>query len=151
MPTPRTSAPSVISCLAPGKDYDTLRNPDLTFFITSANLIVTWCIQNAARFGRLGMDDSSGGLATQVETALAAGLYKLSDQQYKSKSTGGASGSTRGGDGTKTSQQNQYLRMACAIDSSKVLRPYLDNDFSVTAWLGKQVADQIPYSERETE
>ena len=145
----RASEEAVKEVLAPGHDYDTIEGPSLTPFIRAANRAVTFCINNAANYGKTAMDDGTDSTATDVETWLAAGLYKLSDQQLKSSQAGKSSGQFRGQDGKK-SEANMYLQTACMLDTSKVLGPLLDGRIAGASWLGKMPESQIPYDERNS-
>lgn len=141
----RTNPDLVKDVLAPGHDYDTLEAPSLDPFIEAANELVSWCVTNAGAYGRTAL---TAALAAKVETWLAAGLYKLSDQQLASSQAGRSSGQFRGGSGQQMSDQNQYLRAACAMDVSRMLGPLLNGAVAGAVWLGKPVSEQTPYSER---
>lgn len=144
----RTTDDYVAGILAPGHDYDTIEGPSLAPFISAANKRVTWIINNAANYGRTALDSDS---AAEVEAWLAAGLYKMSDQQLKGSQAGRSSGQFRGTDGPKFSEQNLYLRTACALDTSMMLAAALDGRFAGSSWLGKTVDAQIPYDQRSGE
>lgn len=137
----------VKNLLLPGQDYDTVDGPSLLPFIASANRTVTFCVNNAANYGRNPMDDGTNSTAQDVEGWLAAGLYKMSDQQLKSSVAGKSSGQFRGADG-KRSEANLYIQTACMMDTSKILGPLLDGRIAGASWLGKLPIDQIPYDER---
>lgn len=144
----RATVEAVIAVLTPGKDYDTLRSPSLDPFIVAANGLVNFVVQNGARYRSIALDDSPGGMATQIETWLAAGLYKVSDPQWKSRNTSKSGGTARGDGNSKPSERNEYIIQACAMDYTNVLRPLMDGRIAVTGWLGKQIQDQIPYGQR---
>ena len=142
----RNTEEAVKDVLAPGHDYDTIEGPSLTPFLNLANELVTQAINAAADYGRTAM---STAVATHVEAWLAAGLYKLSDQQLKSSQAGRSSGQFRGQDGKK-SEANMYLQAACMADTSKVLGALLDGRIASSSWLGKLPVDQISYDQRNS-
>ena len=145
----RTNAELVKAVLAPGNDYDEINEPSLDPFITAANQIVSWCVTNASNYGRTALTTGTGGQAETVETWLAAGLYKLSDQQLASSQAGRSSGHFRGSGNAKPSERNEYLIGACAMDMSRMLKPYLDGAIAGAVWLGLPVSSQTPYRDRD--
>ena len=141
----RVTEEDVAAIMLPGEDWD--GTSPLAPFIRAANRLVTWCVQNAATYGKTAMDDGSDSTATDVEGWLAAGLYKMSDQQLKSSQAGRSSGQFRGESGKK-SEANNYLVTACMLDTSKMLGPLLDGRIAGASWLGKLPIDQISYQDR---
>lgn len=142
----RTNGELVKAVLAPGSDYDEVNEPSLTPFITAANQAVSWCVTNAASYGRTAL---TAAQALEVETWLAAGLYKLSDQQLASSQAGRSSGHFRGSGNQKASERNEYLIGACMMDVSRMLKPFLDGAVAGASWLGKAVSEQTPYRDRD--
>lgn len=140
----RNTEEAVKDVLAPGHDYDTIEGPPLTPFLDLAYELVNEAVSKAPDYGRTAM---STAVATHVEKWLAAGLYKLSDQQLRSSQAGRSSGQFRGQDGKK-SEANMYLQAACMADTSKVLAPLLDGRIAGSSWLGKLPFEQIPYDQR---
>lgn len=144
----RTTKDHVKDILTPGHDYDTIENPILDPFLTAANklvnVVVTWPTPPTG----LSLDDGVGSTAVEVEAWLAAGIYKMSDQQLKSSQAGRSSGQFRGESG-KRSESNKYMEQACMLDYSRVLAPLLDGRIAGATWLGKLLSEQIPYSERD--
>lgn len=142
----RVSEEDVAAILEPGEDWN--GTTPLAPFIAAANGMVTWCVNNAATYGKTAMDDTATtGVATHVEKWLAAGLYKMSDQQLRSSQAGRSSGQFRGQDG-KRSEANLYLQTACMLDTSKTLAPLLDGRVAGASWLGKLPVDQTSYDQR---
>ncbi len=142
----RVSEEDVAALMEPGDDWN--GTTPLAPFIAAANGMVTWCVNNAARYGRTAMDDTATtGIATDVEKWLAAGLYKQSDQQLKRSQAGRSSGDFRGQDGKK-SEANMYLQTACMLDTSGMLAAVLDKRIAGASWLGKLPVDQTPYDQR---
>lgn len=142
----RTTEDYVKQILAPGHDYDTIEGPSLIPFMNAAYNRVTWIINNASNYARTPLSSTS---AVEVESWLAAALYKQSDQQLKSSVAGKSSGQFRGADG-KLSEANMYFQTACMLDESMMLAPALDGRFAAASWLGKTVDQQIDYDDRSS-
>jgi len=106
MPT-RTNSINVKAVL--GTEYDTVNSPDLTPFIQTASAIVDQIVllDVASLLG--------SSLQEIVERWLSAHFYQIMDPGYKSRSTGGASGSLNGETG-QTFKCTRYGQQACALD-----------------------------------
>lgn len=137
----RTDDTSVIAVMAASNDdgYDFVNAPSLTPYIAIANMIVN---QLAACALRRGITYSDADLTT-FESWLSAHAYKMSDQVYASKSTGGQSASFQSMIG-KGLEGTKYGQMALAADTTGCLARV-----SVGAsWLGKTVPERIDWEDR---
>lgn len=142
----RTTAEAVKALLTPGGDYDLVNNPSLTPFIESATLIVNRISAAATAASKsLNADEKE-----MIERWLAAHFYVMSDQNYTSRSTAGASGSFQGQTGSYL-EASKYGQMAISLDYSGMLYSLTSGPNRRTAkatWLGKPVSQQIDYEDR---
>lgn len=111
-----TNAAFVQAVLAPGKDYDSVNNPDLTRQIAGAEVMVNRLVINAANRKQT----LTAGELVEIATWVAAHLYCVSDQTYQSKSTGGASASFKGQTGQGL-EATLYGQSALRLDWTGVL------------------------------
>lgn len=79
-----------------------------------------------------------------IERWYAAWVYTDMDPLYRSKSTGGASGSF-----DTDPKQKRYLRQAIALDPSGCLAGIVSGHTAGAVWLGKTPSERIPYSQRD--
>lgn len=108
-------------------DYDSVRNPVLTPFITVANVLTN---RIAAMGASTGAEVPADELVL-LETWLAAHAYCMSDQPYASKSTKGASATFQG----KTDMRlkaTKYGQMALDLDPTGYLAS-IDSGAQATA------------------
>jgi hypothetical protein len=121
----RTDADAVKKVMAPGRDYDTKRNPDLTPFITAASRVVDR-LAAAALAAELeapyALEEAD---ALLVETWLSAHFYKQSDKGFTSRSTEGASGSFQG-QTTMGLDSTLYGQTAKSLDPTGFLPGIMD-------------------------
>lgn len=107
----RTTDVLVKALMAPGRDYDLRKNPDLTPYITTANVHVN-------RIEAAGEADAV--LLELIERWLAAHFYKMSDQAYSARSTQGASGTFQGQTGQRL-MATKYGQTALDLDGTGYL------------------------------
>lgn len=132
----RTTADAVKAVLAPGLDYDTRRNPSLLPFIEAASAIV----DEIAAF-----EVYSNARLELIERWYAAYAYKVSDKDFTSRSTLGASGSFAGQTGTGL-DANLYGQMVKQLDTAGVLGQVASTGTTVGGvWLGTGARDAKPY------
>lgn len=127
---PRTDSDTVKSVLL--KNYDTVNNPDLTIFITMANLLVT---RVAACATAKGIPLTTDEL-TALETLLAAHNYQSGpDLGYSQRATQSASGGFQG----KTDMNLKstfYGQQALMLDTSGCLNAITQGNRVGGFWLG---------------
>ena len=142
----RTNAAAVKTLMAPGRDYDTRRNPDLSPFIDTASLMVDRVAECAEEEG----DSLSDAALELIERWLSAHFYQQSDQGYSSKSTGGASGSFHGQTGMRL-EGTKYGQTALDLDHSGCLQAITGESRAEASldWLGKPPSEQIPLRDRD--
>lgn len=139
----RTTSSDVIALMTPGGDYDTVNLPSLTGFIATANAVVNRVATCATAKGM--------ALSTEelelIERWLSAHYYVMSDQNYTSKTTDGASASFQGKTdmGVKASK---YGQTALDLDYSGCLAAITTRAFASFSWLGKNPRDQIDVEDR---
>lgn len=141
---PRTKPELVIAILGSIDPWD--GKTDLQPFVNLANMYVNKVVSlgGISRIGPLADDGTATGDAGQVETMLAAGLYKrTADQQAHSSNAGRSSATLRG-----KPDENSYLLTAFDMDYSRILKPLWEGRIAGTRWLGKVPSQQIPYSQR---
>lgn len=141
---PRTTKDAVVAILTPGGDYD--GTSDLTPFIAAASDLVDQVLGNF-QLSRTRIALSSVG-KVNLETWLAAAMYAFSDQTVRSRNTGKASGQFQGNQDGAFLETNKYGRMACMIDTSRILKPLVEGRIAGIVWLGKVPSNQIPYDQR---
>lgn len=143
----RTDADAVKELMAPGNDYSLSRAPSLTRFIAMASSVVDR-VETCAGGKDITLTDTE---LEQIECALAAHFFCMSDQTYASRSTGGASGSFHGQTGMYL-EGTKYGQMALSLDYSGCLGAIASGNQRKTAsmaWLGKPRSEQTPYDERD--
>jgi len=114
------------------RNYDSLNNPSLTMFITSANLLVT---RVAACAAAKGLTLSSEELQ-MLEALIAAHNYMSGpDQGSTSKSTQSASGSFQGRSDMKL-ESTYYGQQALVLDTSGCLNALTKGNRVSGFWLG---------------
>lgn len=131
----RTNADAVKLVLAPGKDYNTRTNPDLTPFIDTAAAVVDDAIENALA----NAVTITSARAELMERWLAAHFYKCSDRQFASKNTQGASASYTGKTGMNFNATT-YGQTAMSLDPSGSLLAIGGEEGRSTAnavWVGE--------------
>lgn len=141
----RTDSDAVKKVLAPGRDYDTRKNPDLTPFIDTAAALVDDCVAMAA--------DKGVPLASArqelIERWLAAHYYKQSDLAFASKSTEGASASFGGqlGMGLKGTR---YGLTALQLDTTGCLAVVAEGEPKIAGgfWAGTTDSEATPWRSR---
>lgn len=114
----RCEQPEVVAVLR--DDYGPRRDrtlPDLTPDIRSANLVTNQVAACATKKGITLPDD----LLKEIEIRLACHAFKLTDPGYRSRSTGGASGSYEGETGMYL-EATKYGQYAMVLDYSGCLR-----------------------------
>jgi hypothetical protein len=79
-----------------------------------------------------------------IERWYAAWVYTDMDPLYRSKSTGGASGSF-----DVDPKNKRYLRQAIALDPSGCLAGIVAGHTAGAVWLGKVPSERIPYDQRD--
>ncbi len=125
-----------------GNNYDqgsAVRSaPSLAPYIRTANILVNQLVARAAAAGRTAIDTPT---LNEIELWLAAHAYTQMDPLYKSRSTGGASGSFA---------DQSYKDMAISLDPTGLLVDILNpKKVAVGAmWLGKTEPDQRSYNDR---
>lgn len=132
----RTTTTAVQAVLM--SDYDTINNPDLTIFITVATAIVNQVVSMAAlknQYQPINIVVPCTSLQERIECYLAAHFYTISDRQYKSKSTGGASANFAGVDGSDL-DASSYGRAAQMADISGCLRNLAKRQIATGLHLG---------------
>lgn len=132
----RTRASSVEAIL--GRNY--ISGVDLAPYIEVAAAVVTR-VNTCA--------DAKGYTLTSSELELierwyAAWVYTDMDPLYRSKSTGGASGSF-----DTDPKQKRYLRQAIALDPSGCLAGIVAGHNAGAVWIGKVPSERIPYDQRD--
>lgn len=145
----RTTIVAVKKILAPGKDYDTIRNPDLEPFIETASVLIDDAALCATNKGA----SYSETKARLLEGWVAAHCYVTSDQTFASKSTAGASATMHGQTAFNLSS-SRYGQMALSLDTSGCLAQLTGGTDGTrrTArgiWLGKPPSEQIPLAQRD--
>ena len=138
---PRTTSSEVQGVLL--ADYNSNTSPDLTPFITIANLMVTRVATCAATKGKTLSTDE----LLMLETLLAAHAYQQSDQGYTSRSTGGASGSFQGQTGMYL-EGSKYGQLALNLDYSGCLAAISKRQTAGGSWLGTTDTAAQTYDER---
>ncbi len=123
-------------------DYDGSR--DLTPFIDSASSIVDRVAACATNKGKT----LSSTELELIERWLSAHLYMMSDQQYASKSTAGASASFRATGGLSL-DGSTYGQTAKIVDHSGCLAAFDKRQTAQLVWLGKAPSDQTDYEDRD--
>jgi len=142
----RTDSAAVKAILAGGRDYDTKKNPSLDPYIEWADAIIDDVVECASDDG-ITIDDAR---AKKLCGWLAAHAYKMSDQQFSSKSTGGASASF-GGQTGKYLEATKYGQMALMLDPSGCLAIIIDQAQGNVpptvggGWLGTPRRQQTDY------
>lgn len=125
-----------------GDDYNGSTN--LNPFISTASVVV-----NRVRLCAI---EKEIPLTTEelelLERWLAAHYYCQSDTTYKSKSTGGASGSFRGGDGMGFESTLYGQSAMMNIDPSGCLANLDKTTSAGGVWLGKPDRDKLSWRER---
>lgn len=125
-----------------GDDYDTSRS--LRFALRSAYAVVTRVATCAAAKNKT----LSAEELALVEMWLAAHFYQVSDRQYASHATGGASGAYMGTSGLNL-DGSTYGQAAKAVDYSGCLAG-LDKRMTAGGdWLGRPPSEQTPYYQRD--
>lgn len=120
-------------------NYNGKTNPDLTPFMTAASAIVDRLAAAATEAG----DPVSTTNQELVERWLSAYVYVHGpDPTYKSKSTGGASGSFNT-DGT------EYLNMAIMLDSSGLLETVMAKETASATWVGLTGSEALDIDDRD--
>lgn len=132
----RTRASQVEDIL--GRNYIT--GVDLTPYIEVASAVVTRV--NTCAVAK-GYTLSSTELEL-IERWYAAWVYTDMDPLYRSKSTGGASGSF-----DTDPKQKRYLRQAIALDPSGCLAGIVAGHNAGAVWIGKVPSERIPYDQRD--
>jgi hypothetical protein len=135
---PRTTADKVVSVL--GRDYDGESAPDLTRYVTAANLVTT---RLAAKAVAGGYTHTSAELV-EIESWLAAHFYTKSDPVYSQRSTNRASGSFV----RNPKRPEPYLDGAVMLDGSGMLSGMLAGKRVGIDWLGKTDTERLTYEER---
>jgi hypothetical protein len=106
-----------------GPNYDKRKRPKLDGFIAAANEVTNFCKLLSQKKGRVvrmgGLQEST---LLQIETFMAAHFYQLSDPDYTSRSTEGASGSFKRGTTDQGFALTDYGRNAMDIDWSGCLK-----------------------------
>ena len=129
--------------MAPGNDYDTKKNPDLTPFIQRATDL-TDRVAACAASRNLALTATE---QASIEENLAAHFYQMSDKGYTSRSTSGASGSFQG-QATMRLEATFYGQNAMLIDVSGCLTMYNKRAVAGLKWLGKTTSEQKDFDER---
>jgi hypothetical protein len=132
----RTTASKVEAIL--GRNY--IPNVDLSPYIDVANAVISR--MNTCAVSK-GYTLTTSELAL-IETWYAAWVYTDMDPLYRSKSTGGASGSFESDPKSK-----RYLRQAIALDPSGCLAGIVSGHTAGAVWLGKVPSERIPYNQRD--
>ena len=132
----RTRATQVEEIL--GRNY--IPGVDLTPYIDVASAIVTRV--NTCAVAK-GYTLTSSELEL-IERWYAAWVYTDMDPLYRSKSTGGASGSF-----DTDPKQKRYLRQAIALDPSGCLAGIVAGHNAGAIWLGKTPSERIDYTQRD--
>jgi len=129
-------------------DYGTteagIESPTLEPFMLAANLLTTRMASTAAANGFTHTTDEK----KSIETWLSAHFYVMSDQNYITKNTGGASATFQG----KTAmhlEASKYGQSACIIDASGTLRAMAKGGIARIQWLGLPVSGQTDYVDRD--
>lgn len=134
----RTTSNNVSAILL--EDYDT--NNSLTPFIETASTIVD-TVNNCASLKGISLSSTQLEL---IERWLAAHYYVMSDQNYRSKRTEGASAVYQGETG-KYFEASKYGQTALSIDYSGCLKSLMNPRVGVY-WLGKELNEQQTYNQR---
>lgn len=143
----RTNAGSVQRLL--GDDYGAQESgtlPDLSGFIDTACLIVSRVAACARQ--RNPAATLSDAELEMMERWLSAHFYVQSDQNYASKSTGGASGQFQGQTGMHL-EGSKYGIAALDVDFSGCLTALSKRQVARAFWLGKPPSEQIPVEQRD--
>ena len=140
----RTTAAAVKLVMAPGKDYDTNRSPDLTPFIDTASAVVD---RVAACATAKGITLSSTELEL-IERWLSAHFHCVSDKPYSTRSTQGASGGFHG-QTAMALDATLYGQTAKGIDYSGCLAAIFAKQKARMKWLGKPPSEQVDYVNRD--
>ncbi len=139
----RTTTTLVQAVLEVGQAYDTVNNPSLQPFIDSASVIVDRVATCAINRNKT-LTDAELEL---IERWLSAHLYVMSDQQYASKSTSGASASFQGQTQMHL-EASKYGQNALDIDYSGCLTAISKRQVASGFWMGKRPSAQTPYDQR---
>lgn len=139
----RTTADLVKAVLAPGLDYDLVRNPSLDPFISMATNLVDRVATCATSAG----NPHSTAELLDMETWLAAHFYVQSDQTKASKSTAGASASFHGQTGMRL-ENSKYGQGALTMDFTGCLGSLSSAVRAGGWWLGKPQNEQIDWDQR---
>ena len=137
----RTDSATVLSILL--KEYNDLDNPDLTIFITTANLIVNRIVTCAATKGITLEDD----YLTMLEAWLAAHAYGMVDRGAASKTTGSASITFNGKTGMNF-EGTPFGQFALGLDYTGCLNSMQTKARAGIFWGGKPESDQLSYRQR---
>ncbi len=140
----RTTSAEVVLVLRNGSlggDYDDTNSPDLTPFITAANLFTTRVAECATRKG---ITLSTAELLA-IETWMAAHFYTKSDRVYQSKSTAGASGAFV----LDPVVPEPYKSAAMEMDPSGCVAALLSRQRAGGYWLGRPPSEQTDYVDRD--
>lgn len=140
----RTNDAAVKAVMAPGRDYDTARNPPLAQFIRVAERKIAQLIADCATYAIAVPDEDT---LTDLETWVAAWAYKNSDQQQASGNAGRSSHSTKGQTGMGL-ESNHYGQTAIELDPTGLLQTKQKGAVVGGAWTGRPRSEQTPYEQR---
>lgn len=141
----RTTAGEVSELL--GDDYGPRADgtlPSLTIHMRSAHALLARVITCAANKGIT----LSAEELVLLETWLSAHYYVMNDQNYTSKSTGGASGSFQGQTG-KFFEASKYGQTAIKLDPSGCIENMQNSQIARMGWVGLPPSQQTDYSDRD--
>jgi hypothetical protein len=146
----RTTSLLVKKKLDAGNDYRISK--DLQPYIDAA-VVLTDAVASCAADKGYTWPSGEGFTLELIERALACWSYKNSDQQYASKSTGGASGSFKGQAGMYLTS-NHYGQEALTLDTSGCLitlvpGPDGKRPRASARWLGRRPSEQTAYRDRD--
>lgn len=125
------------------KDYDSNRNPNLNPFIKIANLIVNRLVIKVAANGDAILQEE----LTEIEKWVAAHVYVMSDQNYSSNSTEGASASYQGQTG-KYLEASKYGQMAILLDPTGLLIGSGKQARASAEWIGNTYSETLNAEDR---
>lgn len=124
-------------------DYDTRREPALSPFIDTANMMVN-------RLSTLASNNGTPLTTTELELIerwLSAHFYKVSDRGYAEKQTDQARGRYHG-QTAKNLEFTPYGQMALVIDHTGLLGTISEGVVGSIGWLGKTESESLDWDQR---